>query len=1782
MRKKIYRFVAVFTVINLVVEIFFPAVSYALTSGPSQPEHVQFAPVSADNTVDLFSGDFSYNIPLFELPGPDGGYPFNLTYQAGIGVEDEASWVGLGWNISPGAINRQMRGLPDEFTGKGDYKDLVTQKLHKRDNITDALSIGATLNKEFFGSESSWKGFKEVTELATPKGGLGIGLNLTFRNNSYTGVGYAISPSISGNLPIVSFGLGDKLTGAIGLNASLGATLDSENGASLNGGVNVSGNISGEPTDGEVSEEPVEGSIFFPNIQNTVTTHPYAYNNANIGLGGSFSYNSRLGMTGVSFDVGLQGGRKYSERVMNEFKYFDNKGKVFLKSGSQIAGEGQFGSSGGSVGSGGILMAFNNTGAMPSIGIPMKVHTSSLTLKTGFAVGGLYLAPNTTISKTIQKIAYSERKVEAYGYNHSEENTQNDGIMDFNREKEGMIYPNSKTLPSPHFTYDTYMVTGQGMLGSFRPYRSEVFTLGDRKEISKTTQEGGGVDVGFGSSVHIGANFDAVSGKSTSERMSLPSYEYGQAKSNNNTYEPVFYKFQGEASIISEDALRDIGGNVPLRFELNKSGKPTKLVYSKAAAKLEEAEESKDIETGIANAQSITDEGTALDGTKAKLGKVIYPNRAARNRAIFPVENQYASTIPEYTVHYRNSNDPDGEYKVLDRLEKDDSDKYIYKPHHLAGFTCTSTNGMRYIYAMPVRNFEQKEVVESVQAFIDGDGSDVNDRDHSSINHINSGARGRLANNTEQFESEIVTPEYATSHLLTSVLGNDYVDVDPETNPGPSENDLGYWVKYSYEKINGVYNWRMPFSGYNFTEGLRNTDFDDKVSHIEGQKELVYLSQVETKTHIAKFSMNPRFDAKGEGVASATQQRLDRIDIYAKTDMSKPLKTVHFKYYSPAESLCQNLPNSSGGKLTLKRVYFTYQNIERGGFSPYEFEYVNEYNGNSFDYDRNAQNAWGTYSTDNGADGLSQTEHPYVNQEVEETRRNAESAAWSLNKITFPSGSVMKIEYEADDYAYVQDRKAMQMTKFVLPHIEYDNEGNIIDVRPNIGTADDSDAKHVIRDGFITRKLFDEESETFYNISTVGHPELRIYFPLTESQTDLSEEEQAEMVNTYLDDRDQVYFKTLIALRKDKDYEDLEAFLDIQTTKKKDGEVMKFTRGLYPEQGTHTHGYFTLEATSQKGRNFHPLSAASWIKLRSEHPRLLNKNNNMNDSEDPSLLLESVIDLGKFFKSVRALGAISELLQNYFQMANRREWGRHVMKKYNYVRLNNIKGKKYGGGIRVKRIEFSEKGGDENRTAENTYGQVYEYTTTDENGRKISSGVASFEPSLAADENPLRYVEKFNVKTPGLPSYPQFSEYPVNEGYYPSARVGYSKVTVKSIATAAKINRTQGETSYEGLNFPAGISTTGITVNEFYTYKDFPVIATQSNATYEDKQSFRVGAGLKTTSSSGASQGYVIELNSMNGVPKSMAHYGQNDDGIVQDIPISSSKYFYKTTSRQGKKAVDNRCPVLTKEKNGRVETDTMLVGVEYEVFMDARVSKTSTKQWGVNANVDIIEGASWPMIGFGGTLREMNEEVRSVVVNKVIYRSGVLDSVAVSDGLSVSSTKNLLWDPNTGGVLLTSVNNNFDDRIYSYTIPAYTQYEQMGAAYKNIGFRFDGTVYTGDGGRMYNATIQITLPRDSWIRELVEGDELLVWRELNGTKENMHRAIFMGYNPEMRRAEIYIVPKAEETSSMTGDLSFMVYRSGRRNLLSASAGSITSLTNPANKDSRETKVFSGKSIIKK
>ena len=90
------------------------------------PEVIPPAPTAAalgkygDVPVSQYTGIPNISIPLYNIQSRDISLPISLSYHAGgIKVEEEASWVGLGWSLNAGGvITRSIRGL-DDFRTNG-------------------------------------------------------------------------------------------------------------------------------------------------------------------------------------------------------------------------------------------------------------------------------------------------------------------------------------------------------------------------------------------------------------------------------------------------------------------------------------------------------------------------------------------------------------------------------------------------------------------------------------------------------------------------------------------------------------------------------------------------------------------------------------------------------------------------------------------------------------------------------------------------------------------------------------------------------------------------------------------------------------------------------------------------------------------------------------------------------------------------------------------------------------------------------------------------------------------------------------------------------------------------------------------------------------------------------------------------------------------------------------------------------------------------------------------------------------------------------------------------------------------------------------------------------------------------------------------------------------------------------------------------------------------------------------------------------------------------------
>jgi hypothetical protein len=1600
--------IAIFCCALFLFQVVAPVASFALTSGPSQPEVQSFQAAGASDMVDLFSGDFSYNIPLFELPGPNGGYPFNLSYQSGIGMDQEASWVGLGWSLNPGAITRQMRGLPDEFKG-----DDIKTKMSIKPSVTVGLGAGATV--EVFGAD-----------------GLSLRAGFSVSQNNYKGMGYSIDGSVG-----FAKAAGGGMTGGIGLDISL----DSKEGVNLQPSLNLSGKI------GEV------------------------------GLGAG--YNSKSGLSNISFYHSVN----YSMTGKGAKNYRgERKDKTINTSFS-----------------GSSTLSLAHPGYTPQITMPMKNLNLSAEFKPGGSWWGIF-------GNLYVRGFYSEQHLDkdkktitsdAFGYMNYQYATDPMALMDFNREKDGMVMKESPNLGIPSLTYDIYSVTGQGIAAMYRPMRNDYGVIHDQQVSSESNGGAVGVDVGPAAS-HIGVNLSINHSKSTSgawtENNGFATAAAFQGKTLNDPYEPWYFKVHGETNIESSQHLTSLGGDRAVRVELSGTGAQQSLVDNKKVS------------------------------YPAPQNASINRNRKNRNQVIQPVMNEQLLTgdqelLPEFKIRYLNEGGGEQPY-TRSSLEK----------HHIAGFTALTPEGLRYNYALPAYNHKQVEVSFSAQ------GEDPATGRTSVTTHGDEGDPKYDWNGTDEFLKSVEVPAFTHAHLLTSILGPDYVDL---TNDGVSDDDLGYWVRFTYQRTASAYKWRDPFSKAHFQRGWETDPRDDKGSFVYGQKEIWHLAKAETKSHIAVFEITTEGRLDGKGVLYKFQDsdetgpavhKLQRIKLYARlAGPTTPIKIVNFTYDS---ELCKGLYGQpAAGKLTLKQLTFAYGGTTRGTLNPYKFEYSST----NPNYDTHAYDRWGNYKPYPAGEFSHNRDFPYVSQNPSDKAAiDASASAWSLKKIQLPSGGKITVDYESDDYAYVQHLPAMQMMEIVNP-----DNASAPGATFNLS-------------GHRSSGLSDNHVKIRFKLES----------PVTGSPT--AAQQQAEVLK-YLDiRRKQLYFKVKVNLRKSGEnfHEFISGYATLETESTIGGVT---TMGLEANSGSpagqYDYGYFHVKTEEGNGHKYHPFSMRAWQHLRTNQPELANSGRKLSQTNDAGDRIDQIKSLGSVGTQVR------QMFQGFYDYCNDKAWGKEIIVGKSWIRLNSPDKIKYGGGLRVRQVTMSDEWSEDK---EGIYGQVYEYTTQ-ENGATISSGVAANEPIVGGDENALRYAKKYVQSVPLRADNNLFFEYPVNESYYPGSQVGYRKVTVWSLASAYASNVVvKNITLSNGSNlFPkgAGISygTTGKTTHEFFTAKEFPVITDETDKVNKpSKLSVPVPfVGNLAISKLITSQGYSIVTNDMHGKPKMVSNYRQDKSGNMEAEPISWVKYNYLSEEKIYEQAKVNALINTLKDNGDNTlsvlsggTTTKVTLGQETELFSDMRQYEDKAWSGGARFNTDIVYIpiafvivpipviVAWPSIGKTENLLRMS------VTNKIIFKSGILESTEAYDGGSKMITRNVKWDKLTGAPVLTVTNNNFDAPIYNYAILAHSQYEGMGAAFKNTGLTFSMSSVVKDPYK--EGVYDFYSPMAG---SLYPGDEVILFEDVVDLNKPLAKAIYMG---EIEGDNL-IFTQQQLTAKK---YKCMITRSGYRNQLSVSAGSISALDN--------------------
>lgn len=1629
-KKRWFKVVTAVTLFSFINQLAFPIVAYALTGGPSQPEVQSFEPVGTTQLVDLSTGDFNYNIPLMDV----GGYPINLAYHAGIGMDQEASWVGLGWNINPGVINRDMRGLPDDFSG-----EVIEKELNIRPNTTVGVSFPWQF--EVFGLDVLKK----------------LGLSMGVFYNNYKGVGYnySVSPQL----------LETSLTGGI-LTADLSISANSQEGVNL-------------------SPKLGFGLALFNTSKGL---------NIGMNLGIGTSYNSRQGIKGLNYGLSASASKEVelgdafaagdaiSRSYGNPFKRDDDESAIEV---TAYMDQSRSVSVGGS-------HSFTANTYTPDLNMNMRTLNVTLSASVGASVFGTHPAFNVSGNFSTQYLKEQKISKKAYGYCFGQNAGSDDVLLDFNREKDGVYNEHRTNLPLVNHTYDVFSVTGQGIGGSYRAYRSDVPILHSDRHNIKSTSSSIGVELGIGGLGHFGldlnVNFHSTkTGKWDDQNLLSSAFGY-VSQTSDPRYEPYYFKSAGEQTAMDQQYWNAIGQDELVGPYISPNGDLSKSLFKPA---------------GIQKLDQLGQPFTSYYYGVGSKTENVRQNRESRNNLLLPISTLEASRFG-LDKKIRNYSSTDYTYSQAGgRMNYESYDRTDEHPkHHFSQFTVLNQDGASYIYGIPAYNTSQVDKTFNVAT-----------RTTDCVNGQVSYQLGTNADNSvnnqlgnDRFYSSTKTPEYAHSYLLTGYLSPDYVDM---TGDGISDDDLGTAVRFNYSRIHKNYRWRVPVDDQkaSYSEGLRTDPNDDKGSYSYGTKEIWYMHSIETKTHVAVFILDSRHDGLGvedeNGGADASQdlRRLKEIRLYSKQDYIRngtsavPIKTAHFEYnYSLCKGVDNNLNQTLTGKLTLTKVFFTYGNSGKGRLNAYDFKYHYEDANYNPDYNLRGSDWWGTYkpnaaSSCGQGSNLGNSDFPYTIQD--KTLADKYAASWCLTQIKLPGGGSINIEYESDDYAYVQNRRAMAMFKI-----------------KGMGFSDEI--------GNYNGQIYNKDKEH----KTV------VYIDLKEAiqGTGANNRFKAD----YLEGVKNLQF-TLFAEFSENKYEFVKGYCEIDP------------EGPFGVLAGGTVGYFTVKKIKNgdkhpghKDRKVNPFAVSVWNFARLYCPHLVHKYS-PNSSASSKAQMLGLLPL---------LSDLRYMIQGFNKALEGKEFGRRFNESKSWVRLNVPDKVKYGGGHRVKRLavsdNWSDMGTKNTNPVTSEYGQEYTYTIKEEQKdgtvKIISSGVAAYEPLLGGDENPLRQPRAIKEHNISIPDDSYYQEEPFGESFYPAPTVVYSKVKV----TALQHNDVER-------------TATGFTVTEFYTAKDYPVHVKETYLQPRKVDPHPVWSIFKFNkrTEERVSQGYTIELNDMHGKPKSEFIFPQGADEYDLKSVISGTTFKYKTD--EDTTHLNNNVLIVNSE--GEIEEGEIAVEVDFAI--DSRKSKSATYAAGIEVNTDIIPMLVLPLpVAFSfPSFSGEHIEFRSATTTKVIKKYGLLAETRVYKNGSSLLSKNLLYDKETGQVLLTATQNEFEDFSYAFMQPAYWGHRGMGPAYRNAGMTVHGVTLDGLGN--------IQMPNGLNTNDFfTAGDEVSVTDKRGFVN---YYYVYDGTDGVLNLIDKdgNMITNTNPWFYSNGPLEVKVMRSGYRNLTTAPMASITTLSDP-------------------
>ncbi len=1184
---------------------------------------------------------------------------------------------------------------------------------------------------------------------------------------------------------------------------------------------------------------------------------------------------------------------------------------------------------------------------------------------------------------------YSATKPEAdilvnplYGSYYAERG-KNDplAIHDFQQGQNTILTDNTPLIPYAIPTPDIYSFTNQLGSGQFKLHNDGGGIYYSPASTDKIENISIGVEIGPGSPMHVGANASVLVGGGSFGKWMDGNFiaDSIDFKENQLHADNKYFKLIGENSNLKDEFKHLILGESLLSIDINSH---------KAQ-----------------NSYTVHGSDQQKNGINArKLGR---SNKVYRSTYIYSLNADEASkwginkSISSYAINNGVVSNQQlflsGESKT--NINRVDSHR---KSHHFSEFNVVTGDGSRYIYDIPVYNVIETDVTYDL-------GDEVYYGTHTShdkhLVKMKNGGNAIVGNkgNSEMYYSKVDKPAYATQFLLGAIASADYVDA---TGDGLTDDDAGTYVKFNYTKLPYLFKWKSPFNlddngTAQVLPGGFAHEYDDKASYSYGEREQWYNHSIETKNMIAYFILEDREDAYGvksaEGGIDTTKplKRLKEIRLFNKNDQQTPVKTIQFEY---SYDLVKGLPNNKNGngKLTLKKIFFFNRDSDKGKYHPYIFHYNNELT-NPANYGYLLTDRWGTYKPVDPT-SMKNNIYPYALQDKAMADQNA--AVWKLSKVELPSGADIRFDYESDDYSHVQNKKASVMTT------------DFRFIKDSTGTV----AANLWETTGVSFTVNESLSSLGYNASFTKD-QLLTWFR-----------------NETLGGSEYLYTKTAVNLRG----------LSNRTFNYFD-YVTSYNKVVAVNVDSHSKTFYVQFESlkpSSTAQSVNPILYAALQKMRTELPHLTYPGYDLrlSDSVTGTDIEKILLGITSFFSS------LEELLINFVARAKKRNFASQFDLEKSWIRIVKTDGFKLGGGSRVKKVStydnWKEMVGGINDYTSSYAGFEYDYTTVDERGRTISSGVASYEPFIGADENTLKQPHKYQRNIVGSFDLLFFVEEPIADMLFPSPSVGYGKVTVHQLT----VEGTKDSQQRMGYN-----------VTNFYTAKDFPTYSYKSEIKTNTRYlNLPLVLLTKLIDFRTLSQGILVEINDMHGKVKSKQAFNSKND------LISAEEYVYSTTTNSfNDKIPDTRVTTIDRKGNVHYDVD---IATDVESFALMNENKNYTLGGGANFNLNVVTigpvpvpiPTSFPYV------TEQEKGVRYASLIKIVSRSGIIDRVIKTVDGAKLEMKNIAFNNETAAPIVSAQQNEFDNLVYSSSVPASWIYDEMDAksmSYLSWSFQINTTL---------------------------------------------------------------------------------------------------------------------------